>query len=266
MKTLTRIRLRRAAQVTLGLCMGGWLALKLVPIPAALERPAAGSTEFVDREGRTLRETRMGEHFAKSVTFAAPFSGDWEGTTAPTFEVDLHRTLAPGPFGARVPLEDLHRGAIPVRIERRWYRALHPTHRFVHQCLHAVLGSPVPRLHSLRDLVLSAPRTPDEVTHTVEVARAWRVAAVVDAAVRMGEARFPGAFLVDLVDAVQAERVPARDRLLIASYNRGSSSYALPAVLTVPELPSWRDRWDFLIAHVAHRVRSRAAAPGSRIS
>lgn len=204
--------------------------------------------------------------FAKSVTFAAPFSGDWEGTTAPTFEVDLHRTLAPGPFGARVPLEDLHRGAIPVRIERRWYRALHPTHRFVHQCLHAVLGSPVPRLHSLRDLVLSAPRTPDEVTHTVEVARAWRVAAVVDAAVRMGEARFPGAFLVDLVDAVQAERVPARDRLLIASYNRGSSSYALPAVLTVPELPSWRDRWDFLIAHVAHRVRSRAAAPGSRIS
>jgi len=204
--------------------------------------------------------------FAKSVTFAAPFSGDWEGTTAPTFEVDLHRTLAPGPFGARVPLGDLHRGAIPVRIERRWYRALHPAHRFVHQCLHAVLGSPVPRLHSLRDLVLSAPRTPDEVAHTVEVARAWRVTAVVDAAVRMGEARFPGAFLVDLVDAVRSERVPARDRLLIASYNRGDSSYALPAVLTVAELHSWRDRWDFLTVHVAHWVRARAAAPGSRIS
>lgn len=69
MNALTRIRLRRAAQVALGLCVGAWLGLKLVPIPAALERPAAGSTEFVDRAGRTLRETRTGEHFARSVTF-----------------------------------------------------------------------------------------------------------------------------------------------------------------------------------------------------
>ncbi len=67
MKTATRNRLRRVAHVALGLCVGGWLGLKLVPIPAALERPAAGSTEFIDREGRTLRETRTGEHFARRV-------------------------------------------------------------------------------------------------------------------------------------------------------------------------------------------------------
>jgi penicillin-binding protein 1C len=69
MKPTTRIRLRRVAQVALGVGVFGWLGLKLVPIPAALERPAAGSTEFVDREGRTLRETRTGEHVARRVDF-----------------------------------------------------------------------------------------------------------------------------------------------------------------------------------------------------
>ncbi|MEQ1859628.1 MAG: penicillin-binding protein 1C [Chthoniobacteraceae bacterium] len=47
--------------------MAGWLGLKLVPIPVALEQPAPGSTEFVDRDGRTLRETRTGGHFARCV-------------------------------------------------------------------------------------------------------------------------------------------------------------------------------------------------------
>jgi len=69
MKQAMRIRLRRLAQTALGLGVTGWLGLKLVPIPAALERPAPGSTELVDRWGRTLRETRTGEHFAKPVTF-----------------------------------------------------------------------------------------------------------------------------------------------------------------------------------------------------
>ncbi len=44
-----------------------WLGLKLVPLPAALLRPAVQSREFTDRHGVTLREVRVDERFAREV-------------------------------------------------------------------------------------------------------------------------------------------------------------------------------------------------------
>src|SRR5438045_2991481 len=45
-----------------------WLGLKLVPMPAALMKPAVQSREFTDRHGVTLREVRVDERFAREVT------------------------------------------------------------------------------------------------------------------------------------------------------------------------------------------------------
>ena len=45
-----------------------WLGLKLVPMPAALLRPAVQSREFTDRHGVTLREVRVDERFAREVS------------------------------------------------------------------------------------------------------------------------------------------------------------------------------------------------------
>ena len=61
--------LRRGAQTLLGAVVVGWLGLKLVPIPASLEKPPAESTEFVDRHGLTLRETRADSGFTRRVAF-----------------------------------------------------------------------------------------------------------------------------------------------------------------------------------------------------
>ncbi len=69
MKFLRRISPRRFGGATLALVAAGWLGLKLVPLPPGLERPPAGSTEFVGRDGRTLRETRSGNSFTRRVTF-----------------------------------------------------------------------------------------------------------------------------------------------------------------------------------------------------
>lgn len=194
--------------------------------------------------------------FVKSVTLRAPFSGEWGDRRAPTFEVDLHRTLTPGPFGEVVPLGELHHRAVPVRVHDRWYRALHPTHRFLHHCLHVVLGSPEPRLHSLRDLVLSAPRTPVGVDEVLATATTWGVLAVVQRALAMSQERFPGSLLPELVGGVSAASPTRRERLYLASYHRPGRSYSLPALATLAALPTWRDRIDMATMLARHR-RSR---------
>jgi penicillin-binding protein 1C len=50
------------------LILAGWLALKFVPIPAALERPAVQSMELVDRNGETLRERSVDAQFVRHVS------------------------------------------------------------------------------------------------------------------------------------------------------------------------------------------------------
>jgi hypothetical protein len=194
--------------------------------------------------------------FVKSVTLRSSFAGDWGERDTPTFELDLHRTLTPGPYGELVPLDELHDRAVPVRVHERWYRALHPTHRFLHHCLHVVLGSAEPRLHSLRDLVLSAPRSPVGVDEALVTARAWGVVAVVQRAVELADARFPGSLVPELVDGVRAARPRRIEHHYLASYHRPGRSYSLPALATLAALPSWRDRVDLATMLVRHR-RSR---------
>ena len=191
--------------------------------------------------------------FAKSVTLRRRFSGDWRDRDAPTFEVDLHRTLTPGPFGEMVALAELHAHAVPVRVHGRWYRALCPTHRFLHACLHTVLGSAEPRLHSVRDLIATAPRTPTGAADVVETAADWGVTAVVQRAARMAETTFPGGSTPELVDAIESARPRPSESVYLGSYHRRRWSYSLPAAVTVAVLPRWRDRWDFVTVHLRHR-------------
>ncbi len=191
--------------------------------------------------------------FAKSVTLRKPFSGDFGGGPAPTFELDLHRTLTPGPFGERIPLSELHDRSTPVRINGRWYRSLHPEHRFLHACLHVVVGSPEPRLHSVRDVVSTAPTTPGSIERVVEAAHGWGISEVVRHALAMTDDRFPGALAPELITAAAEVRPSRLERAYLASYHHRSMSYSLPAIATVHALGSWRDRRDFLLAHWRHR-------------
>ena len=48
-----------------------WVALKFVPLPAALLRPLEQSVEFTDRHGATLRERPVDARFSREVPFAA---------------------------------------------------------------------------------------------------------------------------------------------------------------------------------------------------
>lgn len=89
-------------------------------------------------------ERRKGfdRRFAKSVTATFP-----EG-----MEFDLHRTLADGVFGHRIPLDNLFEHPDQLMIGGVGFGVLNRTHRLLHSAYHLLLGSPQPTLMNLRDL------------------------------------------------------------------------------------------------------------------
>jgi len=224
-------------------------------------------------EGFERRFPKLSEdfdrRFSKSVTLHGAFRTGGHAAAGRTFEVDLHRTLTPGPYGFLVDLEELHDRAVPVRVAGRWYRALHPTHRFVHHCLHAALGSAPPRLHSLRDVLGTAPRAPAVLDDVIEVVERWGVTAPVRRALQLASPdRDPGADSA-LRDAPyeSSRRRPVqarwRDQLLLASYHRGRRSYACTAAASLLVLPGWEARAAFLAAHLGYPRLTRDPTPHS---
>ena len=91
----------------------------------------------------------------------------------PSILIDLHCTLAAGPFGELVDPEEFHHCAVPVRIGTRWAAALHPEHRFVHECVRADRSEHTASIAELRDVVLSAPRSASLMPATMECSARW---------------------------------------------------------------------------------------------
>lgn len=110
----------------------------------------------------------------------------------PGIEIDLHRTLAAGPFGELVDPEEFHERAVPFRLGDRWALALHPDHRFVHACVRADRAGERERVAELREVVASAPRAEVFMAEVMECSARWGATTSVLAVVRHADARFPG--------------------------------------------------------------------------
>ena len=61
--------LQRAVLAFVALILAAWIGLKFVPVPEALLRMPLVSLELTDRNGKTLRETRVGESFRREVAY-----------------------------------------------------------------------------------------------------------------------------------------------------------------------------------------------------
>ena len=59
--------LSRTAVAIVGLLLSGWIGIRFVPVPVSLLRKPAESLELTDRNGHSLRETRVGERFQREV-------------------------------------------------------------------------------------------------------------------------------------------------------------------------------------------------------
>ncbi len=131
---------------------------------------AAGGT-------RRIAEPRRGfdRRFSKGVSFGFERN----------LEVDLHRTLALGVFGLTIDLDELFEGTQTLSVAGMPLAALDRPSRFLHACLHLVLGGPWDRPSLYRDVMLTVPVDEPEAALVAERAARWRLTAVVQHAMHM---------------------------------------------------------------------------------
>lgn len=133
--------------------------------------------------------------------------------------IDLHVTLAAGPFGQLVDPDEFHSRALPIAVREQWVLGLHPEHRFIAACVaasasathdrstaSAEVGSDegadqpgrsssfarVPRLFQLREVVMTAPSSEELLMAAVECSSRLGATAKVFSAVREADDLLPG--------------------------------------------------------------------------
>ena len=98
-------------------------------------------------------------------------------------EIDLHRTLAAGPFGQRIPTEELFDSPGSFELAGTAVPTLGSDMTFVQVCYNAALGDIPPRLMSLRDVAqVHANLSPDPAA-VVRIAERWGGQTVVATAI-----------------------------------------------------------------------------------
>jgi len=168
--------------------------------------------------------------FTKSVTM----------TNQLGLEVDLHRTLAEGPFGMRIGLTRLWATSEEFSVGGRRLAALARDERLLHACYHAALGDPEPRLVALRDIATMLERAdPERVERVLAIADEWRGHAVVARALRLTSERL--GVRGDALMVWATQHVPSRrDRVALSVYVGSRGSYATRAVAAVGAVPGVR--------------------------
>jgi putative nucleotidyltransferase-like protein len=176
-------------------------------------------------------------NFSKGTSFLTPGG----------LEIDLHRTLAMGPYGIRLDLDRLWQGGDSFTLGGSRLRALAPESRLLHACYHVVLGDVRPRLIPLRDVAQIALGHHLDLGSLHELVRASRGQAVVAKAVRLAWQTFALADVLSISAWAAAYRTDPREAADIAVYGKGSS-YASKSVAAIRSIPTTRGRASYLYA------------------
>jgi len=164
---------------------------------------------------RPLAELAPGwdRSFAKSVTLVG----------ASGYELDVHRTIAPGVFGLRVEPAILFTRTQTFTVGDVRLRALAPEGQLLQACMHAAAGNRRVWLSSVCDIVLLSRSGQVDRRRFHDLVQHWGVAAVVERAVAIVEDRLGGADVSDLLDGLI---VSAVDRRRLGRYGHGFSGPA----------------------------------------
>lgn len=201
---------------------------------------AAGATRPVP-----VLSSSFDRRFAKSVTLR------WSGGT----ELDLHRTLAAGPYGHLIVLDDLRCDPAEVLLAGRALPTLPADLHLLHAAIHVALGDVEPRLGNLRDVALLAARPSIDAPSVISTAIRWGCAAPVALGLRatavLGHRRssieqWGDDFAPDGVDLRRLE-----------AYSRRDGRFRRQARATWSVL-GWRDRLAFSSALLRPRTAPRS--------
>jgi hypothetical protein len=210
---------------------------------------------------RRFPEPRPGfdRRFTKSVSVCTP-----EGP-----HIDVHRTLAPGPFGLRIDLDALwEQPGTPLVLGGRLFESLGPDERFLHACYHAALGDVPPRLVPQRDVVQMLLTGSVDVARVRRLAAAWRGEAVVAHAVSRAWQTLQVADVVALSAWAERFRPVGRERREIAEATSPAKSYGAQALASVRAIPGMRNRVAYVSALAFPRrsyLEGRHAGFGERL-
>ncbi len=212
-----------------------WADVDLLVPAAELDRAVAALAAVGARRLHPPLRPDHDRRFAKAVTLR----------TTGGAEIDLHRTLAAGPYGLVAdPVVWFEAPASSFVLAGRSLPTLDVAGHLVHAAAHLALGDTTPRLGNVRDLVLLLGRDdldPEEVRG--RAARAGLTAPLAEGirrAVALGAAPVgPGG---ELVAWAGAHRPPARDRRLLAAYTTRRGRYGAQVRASLRALPRWSDR------------------------
>lgn len=162
--------------------------------------------------------------------------------------VDVHRTLAMGPFGLAVQTADLFATATPFTVAGHTVRALGPELRFLQACYNAALGDVSPRLVALRDvaqLLLDHQLDRDRV---LELAMAWEGQAVVARAVQLTWERFGIADRVPLSEWAHRYQPSRAEQRALSRHLESGNRYARKALASLRQIDGLRAKAGYLHA------------------
>lgn len=188
--------------------------------------------------------------FAKDITFVV----------ASGVEIDLHRTLVPGPFGFALDLDDVASDLVTFELGGVAVQAFGPERRAIASALALTVGEPTPRLAAAVDMVGALQRHATDVDAVIRLSERWRVGALVAEGCNWTEERLgPGALPTDLQRWATTRSVAAWEQRWRRLYrSRGGTNTA--TLLGAPlGMDRRRDQVDYLRGLLRPSPEYRAA-------
>ena len=173
---------------------------------------------------RLQPELRPGfdRRFAKSVTMKL------DG-----IEIDVHRTLAPGPFGTWIHPSELFVLPSSFQVAGESIDTLDATDHLVHACYHVALGQNEPALTNLRDVALLEERTAWDSQRFDEIIERWNGRAAIARAVALVSDQLR----CQLGERLEAYTYEPGDEELLAPYLVNGDRFPGLATATMRALP-----------------------------
>ncbi len=263
-----------------------WQCFEAAAIPVrVLKGPALAHTVYPAAAMRPFGDVDIlvpGEHFDRAVAklvdgggarsygeprpgFTSRFGKGVSLTRRDGYEIDVHRTFVSGPYGLLVDTPPLFTGGSRFRIGGRDVLGLEREAQFVGSCYHAVLGSAVPRLLPLRDVLQIALTEPFDLSRARTLWESWRGDAVVALAVSHACNVLGVAPTFDLAAWAKDYRPTPREQHYLDLYVDSSRSYARQALAGVGAIRGVRAKAAYVTALAAPSGEYLRARDGSYI-
>lgn len=208
------------------------------------------------RRDLPARTADWDQRFAKDITFVG-VSGA---------EIDLHRTLVPGPFGFAIDLDELAADTVAFDLGGTAVRAFGPERRVLASALALTVGEATPRLAAALDMV-GAFRSGADDAEVVALAERWRIGHLL-AEATIWSSRQLGADALPPVLARWAIDRPTRswERRWRRLYRSAGGTNTVTLLGAPLGMSRWADRRDYLHgllrpSRAYREARDRSARP-----